>query len=79
MERFHRSSCLKTSGRSRFFVPSSLPKVVVCNDHFETETMNRLNEFVPTYGFRPYKNDCFIRFLNVVLLFFFRAQLDLKK
>jgi hypothetical protein len=50
MERLHRSSCLQSFGRSRFFVPSRLLKVVVCNDRFETKTMKRLNEFVPTYA-----------------------------
>jgi hypothetical protein len=50
MERLHCSSCLKTLGHSRFFVPSRFMKVVTCNNRFETETKKRWNEFVPTYA-----------------------------
>jgi hypothetical protein len=35
-----RSSCLKTPGRSHFFVPSRFMKVVVCNDHFKRSFRN---------------------------------------
>jgi hypothetical protein len=40
MKRLHSSSCLKTPGRSRFFVTSRLLKVVVCNDRSKRSFRN---------------------------------------